>query len=189
MTSKPERSPPAGSAQLTFDLALRPSLEAGDFLVSDANAAAVTFLDRWPDWPSPSALLAGPAASGKSHLGKVWQQRSGAIAFSASSIGESAVKTFLRPDMRALLIEDIDRGIGDERVVFHLLNQARETHRHLLMTSRIPPGELEIALPDLRSRVRALAVLQLAEVADPELIRAACHNRDVRPLAGPRGCA
>lgn len=166
MTSEPTSGADTGPAQLTFDLALRPASGADDFLVSDANAAAVAFLDRWPDWAAQSALLVGPAASGKSHLGKVWQARSGATACPAASLGEEAVATFARPEVRSLLIEDIDRGIAEERILFHLLNQARETGRHLLLTARALPGEMTIRLPDLRSRVRALPLMSIAEPDD-----------------------
>lgn len=166
MTSDPTRGPGDAPSQLAFDLPLRPATGADDFLVSEANAAAVAYLDRWPDWAAPSALLVGPPASGKSHLGKVWQARSGEVALSAAGIDEAAVAAFGRPEVRALLIEDVDRGIGDERILFHLLNQARETASHLLLTSRTPAGEMTVGLPDLRSRLRALPVTTIAEPDD-----------------------
>lgn len=166
MTARVPRAPDESPSQLTFDLPLRPATGADDFLVSDANAAAVAYLDRWPDWAAQSALLVGPPASGKSHLGKVWQARSGALAYRAATLGENAVTSLGRPEVRALLIEDIDRGIADERILFHLLNQARETGRHLLLTACIPAGEMTVHLPDLRSRLRALPVTTISEPDD-----------------------
>ena len=156
----------AAPRQLVLDLPLDEATGAGDFLISGSNSAAVDLIASWPDWPQPSALLVGPPASGKSHLTAVWRSKSHAASILAADLGEDTVALFQREDVRALTIEDIDRGIGDQRILFHLLNHARETGRHLLLTSRTAPGDLDIALPDLRSRLRALAVITIAEPDD-----------------------
>ena len=142
--------------QLVFDWGARPALGAEDFLVGPSNAAAVALIDRWPDWSMSSALVAGPPQSGKSHLAHVWQLRSNAAVLAAQELSQERV-----PDLMggsALVVEDVDRGIGCEQALFHLLNLAREQRTSLLITSRVPAGELDIALPDLRSRLRALAM-------------------------------
>lgn len=154
--------------QLILDLQHRAALGEEDFLISSANAAAIDLIDRWPDWVSRSALVVGPARSGKSHLGHVWQLKSGAVALPASALAESAVDLLHRH--KALLVEDIDRGISDERVLFHLLNIAREESVSLLITSSVAPGELAITLPDLRSRLRALPFVAITE-PDEDLLR------------------
>src|SRR5690606_5233121 len=70
-----------------------------------------------------------------------------------------------------IVVEDIDRGLADERALFHLLNLARERRLSVLLTARIPPGEISIALPDLRSRLRALPHMPI-EAPDEALLRA-----------------
>lgn len=156
--------------QLVLDLPHRPALAAEDFLVSDANRAAVALIDRWPDWPQASALVVGPARSGKSHLANVWRLRAGAEAsLSAARIDEAAITLLQRS--KALVIEDLEQGIGSERVLFHLLNLANEAQAHLLLTSGRAPEQLEISLPDLRSRLRALALVRI-ETPDEGLLRA-----------------
>ncbi len=37
------------------------------------TAQAIDLIDRWPDWPAPAVLLAGPVGSGKSHLVEIWR--------------------------------------------------------------------------------------------------------------------
>lgn len=160
----PERLP----AQLVLDLQHRPALGLEDFLVSQSNAAAVALVDRWPDWPHWAALVVGPEGSGKSHLGQVWRLKSGADGVAGPELGEPDVARLERA--RALLVEDIDRGIGNERVLFHLLNLAREHRLSILLTSRRPPGDTAFGLPDLRSRLRALPVTMI-EVPDETLLR------------------
>lgn len=145
--------------QFVFDWGARPALGAEDFLVGASNAAAVALVDRWPDWSMSSALVVGPPQSGKSHLAHVWELRSEAVMLSAADLGEARVPELMgRP---AVVVEDIDRGIASEQALFHLLNLAREQRTSLLLTSRIPAGELTVALPDLRSRLRALAMTEI----------------------------
>lgn len=143
--------------QFVFDWGARAALGAEDFLIGPSNEAAVALIDRWPDWPMSSAIVVGPPQSGKSHLAHVWQLRSGATRLQAAELTEERLPELIQKP--ALVVEDIDRGIESETALFHLLNLARfEQRPSLLLTSRAPAGELTIALLDLRSRLRALAV-------------------------------
>lgn len=107
--------------------------------------------------------------AGKSHLVNVWRSRSGGTHLRASDINESAIGRF--EDAHALAVENLDTGIGDERVLFHLLNMAREQKHSILLTSRIAPGDLDVTLPDLRSRLRALPLVTIAP-PDQSLLQA-----------------
>jgi chromosomal replication initiation ATPase DnaA len=155
--------------QLVFDLAHRQALGAEDFLVSRSNDAAVEMIDRWPDWPHPASLVAGPQGAGKSHLANVWRLRSGAALVSAAALDDAAVAVLAEGS--SLVVEDLDRGIADEKALFHLLNRARESKLSLLLTSRLPPGEQDFRIPDLRSRLRALPMAEL-EAPDEVLLKA-----------------
>ena len=58
-----------------FDDTAAPSL-----IVSSENELAIKWIKTWPNWPSPSRCLNifGPTASGKSSLGRLHYQNSGA---------------------------------------------------------------------------------------------------------------
>jgi chromosomal replication initiation ATPase DnaA len=144
-------------SQLVLHLPHRAALEAEDFLISRSNQAAADFIDRWPDWPHPSAVVVAPARAGKTHLANVWRLKSGAARLEAPALTEADI-TWTRG---ALLVEDLHAGIGSQRILFHLLNLARERKMSMLLTSRVPPGALDIALPDLRSRLRALPIVSI----------------------------
>jgi chromosomal replication initiation ATPase DnaA len=159
----------ASPRQLVLDLAHRQALGAEDFLVSRSNAAAVEMIDRWPHWPHPAFLVAGPQGSGKSHLANVWRLRSAAAIVSAGALDDSAVAALANGG--SLVVEDLDRGIADEKALFHLLNRARENKLSVLLTSRVPPGEQEFRIPDLRSRLRALPIVEVAP-PDEALLKA-----------------
>ena len=156
--------------QLTLDLPHRPALGEEDFLLSDSNRAAVAMIDRWPDWPHPVLVISGPVGSGKSHLAHVWQLRSGASAVTACDIDEALVAEAGRARAN-IVVEDVDRGVADERAMFHLLNLAREHHFHVLVTARTDPGEWLLTLPDLRSRLRQASLVRI-EAPDDSLLRA-----------------
>jgi chromosomal replication initiation ATPase DnaA len=155
--------------QFVLDLPHRPAFGAEDFLVSAANKAAVALVDLWPDWPLASSLVVGPPGSGKTHLSHVWRLKCGADVLAAAAIGEASVSALRAA--RALVIEDIDRGIADEPMLFHLLNLAREQGLSLLLTSARPAGELHVSLPDLRSRLRALPRVGI-DAPDETLLKA-----------------
>jgi chromosomal replication initiation ATPase DnaA len=154
-------------SQLVLDLEHHPALEAEDFLVSRSNRAAADFIARWPDWPHASAVVVAPARAGKTHLANVWRRKCGAARLEAKRICEADAACLSGP----VLIEDLHAGIGEERVLFHLLNLARERRLSMLITSRRPPGELSVALPDLRSRLRALPIVAI-EPPDEALLKA-----------------
>jgi len=159
----------AAPRQLVLDLAHRQALGAEDFLVSSSNAAATGLIDRWPDWPHPACVVVGPEGSGKSHLANVWRLKASAGIAAAASLGDAAVAALA--DGSALVVEDLDREIGDEQALFHLLNRARESRLSVLLTSQTAPGELEFRIPDLRSRLRALPVVEL-DPPDEVLLKA-----------------
>lgn len=146
------------SDQLILDLAQRPALGAEDFLISRSNQAAADVVDRWPDWQQSSVVVVAPAHAGKTHLANVWRLQSGAVRLTARALGDEDVTGAKGP----MLVEDLHAGIGSERVLFHLLNLVREHKWSMLLTSRVAPGELDVRLPDLRSRLRALPVVSIS---------------------------
>ncbi len=140
--------------QLTLDLPNRPALQREDFLVSPSNASAVALVDQWPNWPTHGALIVGAPGSGKSHLASVWQQRTGARLRTASDLSVASVADDFAAG--SLVVEDIDAPALDERALFHALNLARQQGGFVLLTSSSPVAKLQLHLPDLISRLKAL---------------------------------
>ncbi len=143
--------------QIAFDLSARSSQGRDDLVVSPANRAAVEMIDRWPDWPAPVMAIVGPSGSGKTHLAEAWREMSGAAALAPGELGSLRFEGAVPP----LLIDDADRQALDEAELFHLLNAVRGAGSHLLLTARQPPSAWEVALPDLRSRLRTAVVIEL----------------------------
>ncbi len=155
--------------QLAFALPHDESLSRDDFLEGPANAAALSLIDSWPDWPSRLMLLTGPEGSGKSHLAAVWAEQAGARSTTARALTATAVPGALATG--ALVVEDLNPSSFDERALFHLMNLAREDQAFVLITARVPPAAVPIELRDLRSRLRAVPVVTLLP-PDDQLFRA-----------------
>jgi len=157
-------------SQIPLDLPHRVAFEREDFLVAEANRAAVALIDQWPDWPTPAAMLVGPVGAGKSHLGAVWTSASNAVSLAAAELDEARVPALCAA--KAVLLEDVDQLQADrEAALFHLMNLAKEEGASLLMTSKVSPANLAIKLPDLASRLRAVVTVELG-TPDDELLRA-----------------
>ncbi len=155
--------------QLALDLDHTESLSRDDFLVGSSNEAALTTIERWPDWPGRVIALAGPSGAGKSHLASIWAAQSGARFLSARALPETHLPAALATG--ALVVEDIADDALDERALFHLLNLARQDEGWMLLTARTPPTQWRVGLPDLASRLRAIPALVLTP-PDDALLRA-----------------
>jgi len=150
-------------AQIPLDLPHRPAMGVADFLVAPGNRDAVALLDRWPVWPGPALVLHGPEGCGKTHLTRVWRQRSGAATIDRLALTSDSVPDLLGR-ARAAVVEDVDRGV-DERALLHLYNLLAEDAGHLLLTGRTSPAIWRVALPDLASR---LGAAMIASVGPPD---------------------
>lgn len=157
------------TSQLAFELPHIPAFGGDDFLVSASNEKAAKLVASWPGWVNPICIISGPPGSGKTHLVNVWRARSGCSVHAAAAIGEAIAAALARPEPVA--IEDADSGALDENAMFHLLNLAREKRFDVLITGRSLPGLWQIALPDLRSRLRSAALVSI-EGPDETLLRA-----------------
>lgn len=155
--------------QLALALPHAESLSRDDFLEGPSNAAALALIDRWPDWPNRIMMLSGPEGSGKSHLAAIWAEQAGARAVAAHMLTSTAVPAALATG--AVVVEDLTPSGFDERALFHLMNLAREDQAYVLITGRTPPCAFEIELRDLRSRLRAVPVVELLP-PDDALFRA-----------------
>jgi chromosomal replication initiation ATPase DnaA len=150
---------------LALDRGQRPALGRTDFLVGASNAAAVAWIDAWPGWPGAALVLAGPAGSGKTHLGCVWRSRNGAV-----SVAGEALTAELAGDLPATLVVEA-ADAAPERALLHLHNAVAERRGALLLIARTPPARWAVALPDLASRLAALPVASI-EPPDDALIGA-----------------
>ena len=147
--------------------------------MSDCNAAAFDVLSRWPEHAGGVLAICGPAGSGKSHLAAIWAERVGAVALFGT---EAALADPLELEGRPVLL---DRAMdADDETLFHLINLAQSGGGALLVVSRPAPRHWTVALPDLRSRLDALRLVNVEEPDDAVLaaiLRARFAERSITP--------
>ena len=154
--------------QLVLALDHAESFAREDFLIGPSNIAALTLIERSPDWPDRIVALIGPEGCGKSHLAAIWAKATGARVLTAKLLEESGLPTALATG--ALVLEDLAFAGLDERALFHLVNLAREQGAYMLITSRSPLTTFPVAIHDLASRMRAIPSVSLA-APDDSLLR------------------
>jgi Bacterial dnaA protein len=108
-------------------------------IITPSNTDAFAALGNHAAWPGHCAILVGPARSGKSLMARYFAGQGGEV------------------------IDDAD-ALGDE-ALFHRWNAALAADRSLLLLSVKSPFNWSVELPDLRSR---LAASQLIEIAPPD---------------------
>lgn len=157
-----------GPRQLVLALDHAVSFAREDFLRGPSNAAALTLVESWPDWPDRIMTLIGPQGSGKSHLAAIWAEVSGARVLAAKLLSEIDPPAALTTG--ALVVEDLEANGLDERALFHLINLAREQGAYVLLTARTLPAGFALTIRDLHSRLRALPSVTLT-APDDDLLR------------------
>lgn len=166
MPARPDTDDPARLAgQLAFELAHIPAQGEADFLVGEGNALAHGRIVAFPNWSEPLTLLIGPAASGKSHLARIFADRSGAQFAGTDQLQALATQGGRAP----LVVEDADRLGYDEAGLFHLLNQSMRDQRAILLTAREEVANWPLATDDVRSRVRRATAFSLEMTDDIQL--------------------
>jgi chromosomal replication initiation ATPase DnaA len=157
-----------GPRQLVLALDHAVSFAREDFLSGPSNDAALTLIDRWPDWPNRVMALTGPEGAGKSHLAAIWAEASCARVLSGKLLGETNLPAAFATG--ALVLEDLEPKGLDERALFHLLNLAREESAFVLITARAAPNTFPVAIRDLASRLRSIPAVAL-NAPDDALLR------------------
>ena len=162
-------------SQLIFPIEPRARLTRADFISAPGNERALAFLDSYPNWPAPAAVLHGPAASGKSHLAQIWADAAGATVTAAPDLHDAPAG--------AVVVEDVDAATtrSHEQALFALFERGTP----LLLTGRTPPATWSVGLPDLASRYGAALAFDLGAPDDALLARLAAKLFADRQLTVP----
>lgn len=142
-------------AQLAFKWNNQQSYAAEDFIIAEANSAAIELVQS----DFRIAIISGEESCGKTHLAHYFIENHAGVILDKSLLGiNSSQEIWHSADIAVL--EDIEE-IKDETAFFHLLRYAETNNYQLLLTSKLPPAQLGFSLPDLTSRLKALPAAKL----------------------------
>jgi DnaA family protein len=166
---------PGAAAQLPLALRFPPDQRFEGFVAAPAGALAqLRALARGEGGPS-QVLIAGPAATGKTHLllaacaeAEAAGRRTAYLPLAAAAGRLSdALDAFEHADLLALDgLEAIAGRREDEIALFDAHNRAGDAGRSLLYAARAMPDALDLTLPDLRSRLSQCARIALEPLDD-----------------------
>lgn len=154
--------------QLTLPISWSFSCRATDFVVSDCNRYAFEWLSQWPFKIKENFVcLVGEKGSGKTHLSKIWASR-----FSAEFINgtneifnkwlELSSENY---NQKYFVLDGADK-IEDDILLFYIYNTVKEKNAYLLLTSETAPSKWDIKLPDVRSRISTLNIINIQKPDD-----------------------
>ncbi|MEX0285473.1 MAG: DnaA/Hda family protein [Paracoccaceae bacterium] len=152
--------------QLSFDLPVRRALGREDFFVSPANALAVTLIDTPQTWIAPKLVLYGPQGSGKTHLAHVWATAMDGKVVAAADLPNADLPALIQTPLAIEDVPDIRSNDAAQTALFHLHNMTQAERQPLLLTGRAEPGQWDLPLPDLQSRMAGTQAVALSPPDD-----------------------
>ncbi len=185
-----ESASPGPAAQLPLALRFPPDQRFETFVAAPEGALAqLRALARGEDAGAPRVLLAGPAATGKTHLllaacaeAEAAGRRTAYLPLAAAAGRlRDALDAFEHADLLALDgLEAVAGRREDEIALFDAHNRAGDAGRSLLYAARAMPDALPLVLPDLRSRLSQCARIALEPLDDAgraEVLRLRAQRR------------
>ena len=150
--------------QLTLPVSWAFSCKPDDFVVTDCNKYAYTWLEKWPFLVHDNFVcLVGTKGSGKSHMSEIWANRFGADVIYASS-GTVFDKWFdissSEINQKYFVLDDADE-LKDDVLLFYIYNTIKEKSAYLLLTAKTPPAYWDIKLLDVKSRFNTINVINI----------------------------
>jgi DnaA family protein len=180
------------SSQLPLQIGLRPPATLEGFVPGD-NAQALAGVRACAlGQGEPLLFLAGAAGSGKTHLlagacdlaSRAGRRGAYLPLGAAGGLAPGLLADLDRLDL--VCLDDLDGIAGDrtwEEAVFGLFNGLRDHGGRLIVAAAGRPGDLPLALPDLRSRLGWGLTLVLQPLRDDQLcaaLEAAAAARGLR---------
>ncbi|RUR40721.1 DnaA regulatory inactivator Hda [Vreelandella populi] len=182
-------------AQLPLGVGLRDDATFNNYYASATNASLVEHLTRqFQSNSEPFIYLWGAPGSGRSHLLQ-------AACHAASDADKRALylpltdlghfPPFMLEDIERLdlvAIDDLEYVVGRKRweeALFHAFNRLRDAGKQLVIASSAAPRQLNVALPDLASRLTWGVTFHLHPLNDEDRLAALRLRANVRGLQLP----
>ncbi|UYV20453.1 DnaA regulatory inactivator Hda [Halomonas qaidamensis] len=182
-------------AQLPLGVGLRDDATFNNYYASQANASLMEYLSRQlKSDAEPFLYLWGAPGSGRSHLLQAACHAASdadkrALYLPLSDLGH--FPPLMLEDIECLdlvAIDDLEYVIGRKRweeALFHAFNRLRDAGKALVIAANTSPRQLDVALPDLASRLTWGVTFHLHPLDDNERLAALKLRANVRGMQLP----
>ena len=152
--------------QLLLDFHQNIEFNEHDYYVSRSNYLAFNLIQNWPKWEKKILNIFGDKFSGKTHLAKIFQNKSNALYLGHSDINEDVFKKIKLNE--SIVIDDFEK-IKNENLLYSLFNLIYQDNKYLLILSNRTISKMNYSLDDLNSRAKNCIFAQI-ENPDDDLI-------------------
>ena len=152
--------------QLLLDFDHKIEFNEHDYYVSKSNYFAFNLIQNWTKWEKKILNISGDTFSGKTHLAKIFQNKSKALYLSHKDVNEEIFKKIKLNEF--IIIDDFEK-IKNENLLYSLFNLIYHDNKYLLILSNRAISDIDYSLDDLNSRAKNCIFAQI-ENPDDDLI-------------------
>ena len=137
--------------QLLLDFDHKIEFNEHDYYVSKSNYFAFNLIQNWTKWEKKILNISGDTFSGKTHLAKIFQNKSKALYLSHKDVNEEIFKKIKLNEF--IIIDDFEK-IKNENLLYSLFNLIYHDNKYLLILSNRAISDIDYSLDDLNSRAK-----------------------------------
>ena len=152
--------------QLLLDFDHKIEFNEHDYYVSKSNYFAFNLIQNWTKWEKKILNIYGDTFSGKTHLAKIFQNKSKALYLTNNDVNEEIFKKIKLSE--CIVIDDFEK-IKNENLLYSLFNLIYQDNKYLLILSNRAISNIDYSLDDLNSRAKNCLFAQI-ENPDDDLI-------------------
>ena len=152
--------------QLLLDFDHKIEFNEHDYYVSKSNYFAFNLIQNWTKWEKKILNIYGDTFSGKTHLAKIFQNKSKALYLTNNDVNEEIFKKIKLSE--CIVIDDFEK-IQNENLLYSLFNLIYQDNKYLLILSNRAISDIDYSLDDLNSRAKNCIFAQI-ENPDDDLI-------------------
>ena len=152
--------------QLLLDFDHKIEFNEHDYYVSKSNYFAFNLIQNWTKWEKKILNIYGDTFSGKTHLAKIFQNKSKALYLTNNDVNEEIFKKIKLSE--CIVIDDFEK-IKNENLLYSLFNLIYQDNKYLLILSNRAISDIDYSLDDLNSRAKNCIFAKI-ENPDDDLI-------------------
>ena len=135
-----------------------------DFILDSSNEKALLFFNKFPDWENKLINLVGSEKSGKTFLLKILNKKNDFYYLNTFPENNEEFDKLFNFERFLLDLNELD-----ELKFFSILNHCIINDKFLVVSSLIPLTQLNLSLPDLKSRIKQFYILNI-DIPSDQLI-------------------